>query len=518
MITSPQSYEDILEGIKNSNPSGDITVTMVNPDTEPIFKVDLNKRTITIPKELQIIAVEGDHNAETIYFETDRYFDNYDLSDLVCVVQYINPENDEYLANCVVNTYLENENKIRFGWTITQNVTGTPGKVTFAIRFYKVENQEIVYSLNTQPATVTIADGLYLMANEEFNTTATDIEASLGRLQSSANAIREGLEQLEKANNYVNINNKPKVNGVELAANANNTAAELGLVDIDDIISRIQEKSSASVMATFNSFDNLLAELTDTTLNDRSKNAVQNKVVNAKFVEIEGNVNKKFQNLDTQFTTINDQFKDINDEFGVIREEIGNSVYIPIEIISFSNNVKTVEKGNTVTEITFNYSFNQIPNELVLSFNEEANYPSVESSSFTKTGLELKEDTIFTLVASDKKSHNEIMTSNIEFLNGVYYGSSSEPELYDNAFILALNKTLQKKHGSSFNTEALDSQYIYYCAPTAYGIPRLSVSGLVGGFEKVQTINFTNSYGYEESYDVYRSEYSNLGSTLVKVE
>ena len=69
-----------------------------------------------------------------------------------------------------------------------------------------------------------------------------------------------------------------------------------------------------------------------------------------------------------------------------------------------------------------------------------------------------------------------------------------------------------------FEIDAPDVQYIYYCTPTAYEEPKLSVSGLIGGFEKVQTINFTNSNNYTESYDIYRSEYNGLGLTTVKVE
>ncbi len=511
MITSPEKYGQILESIKNSN--DDFAVKMVNPDSEPVFKIDLNTRNITIPKELKTIAVTGDHNAETIYFEVDRYFDNYDLSQLSCVVQYRNALNEEDIMACNVDEYLPN-GKIHLGWTITQHVALAKGNVTFAVRFFKLDEnkQKLLYSLNTNPVTVSVSEGLEVINSEDFIPPLSDLTALVEDLFKAIGS---------QSRSYNDLENKPIINGREVANSL--TSADLKLVGIDNLISDIHSKSSiAQNGQLYGNMDLLLKDILNSTdifnpyvrtdnidsaLNNLSTNPVQNKVVYDEFDK----ANKTFSN-------INKELSNINDEFEVIREEIGNSVYIPIEIISFSNNIKTVEKGNTVTEITFNYSFNQVPNELVLSFNEEANYPSIESSSFTKTGLELKEDTIFTLIASDKKSHNEIMTSNIEFLNGVYYGSSSEPELYDNVFVLALNKTLQKKHGGSFNTEALDSQYIYYCAPTAYGIPRLSVSGLVGGFEKVQTINFTNSYGYEESYDIYRSEYSNLGSTLVKVE
>jgi hypothetical protein len=38
--------------------------------------------------------VKQDHNAETIYFKADRYFDGVDLSTTTCVVQYLNASTD----------------------------------------------------------------------------------------------------------------------------------------------------------------------------------------------------------------------------------------------------------------------------------------------------------------------------------------------------------------------------------------------------------------------------------------
>ena len=514
MITSPESYKNILTSIRDSN--DDITVKMVNPDTEPVFKIDLNTRNITVPKELKTIAVTGDHNAETIYFEVDQYFDNYDLSLLNCIVQYRNALNEEDIMACNIDEYLPN-GKIRLGWTITQHVAIAKGNVTFAVRFFKVEEDEngekkLAYSLNTNPVTVSVSEGLEVIDSEDFIPPLSDLSKLVEDIFAAIGS---------QSKSYNSLEDKPKINEKELTGSLN--SKDLKLVGIDNLISDIQSKSSiAQNGQTYSSVDLLFKDILNSTdifdpyiqisdidqvLSNTSENPVQNKIIYAEF----DNVNKTFED-------VNKEFENINKEFDIVREEIGNSVYIPIEIISFSNDIKTVEKGNTVETVTFSYSFNQVPNELILSFNEESEYLLVESTSFIKTGLSLKEDAIFTLIASDKKSHSEIMTTSIEFLNGVYYGSSLEPEVYDDTFILALNKELQKEHGSFFNTNALESQYIYYCAPTAYGTPRLSVNGLVGGFEKVQTINFRNSYNHEESYDIYRSEYSNLGSTWVKVE
>ena len=62
-----------------------------------------------------------------------------------------------------------------------------------------------------------------------------------------------------------------------------------------------------------------------------------------------------------------------------------------------------------------------------------------------------------------------------------------------------------------------EGQYIFYCVPASFGSCSFKVGGFEGGFNKVDTIQFTNASGYTESYDIYKSTNSNLGNTTVVV-
>lgn len=517
MITSPKSYSEILNDIKRNPDAGlSSVVKMVNPDTEPIFIIDSNSRTITVPKELETIGVSGDHNAETVYFEIDRYFDAFDLKNLTCIIQYRNALRQEYISICDPNEYIEiNEDgvsKIRFGWTVGQTVTAAPGAVDFAVRFFEtqdtnangqfdIEEKELLYSLNTKPAKVFVAQGLNVTDNPEYNPVPEPITETL-------TAIKKVVDQFSEVQGNIQfsaLHDKPVINNVEIEGvdkkPGGYTSAELKLVGQDDFLDNFKANTSIAnselefqtieeVLNATNIFQPYLtAENIDKELRAGSTNAIQNQAVYAKFE--------------------------------ALKSELGDSVYIPIEILSFDNNIKIKEKGDTVTSVTFNYSFNQVPNSLMLQINENPSEAiATTSNSFTKTNLELKADTIFLLSASDKKNHTETKVSNLKFLNGVYYGAVSSPDIYDSTFILSLNKKLQPDHHGVFNVDAKEDQYIYYCAPSAYGYPLLSVNGLIGGFEKVnvEPVAFTNSFGYTENYDVYKSDYFNLGETLVKVE
>jgi hypothetical protein len=50
------------------------------PLDEPRFSIDANTRDIIIPANFRkLVGVEGDHVAETLIFDIDRYFDFVDL-------------------------------------------------------------------------------------------------------------------------------------------------------------------------------------------------------------------------------------------------------------------------------------------------------------------------------------------------------------------------------------------------------------------------------------------------------
>lgn len=484
MITSPENYQIIFDEIQNST---SLEIKMVNEDTEPKFIIDADARYINVPEELSTIGVFGDHNAETVYFEIDRMFDTQDfsLTDLTCVVQYKNALGIEYVYP-VTTLYLvqteeeEVPSKINFAWKVSGNVTAAPGTVDFSIRFYKLdsETKEFIYNFNTQTATVAVADGLLIsQENEEYNPPSDDI---LQALQDLKKLISEGGGS-GGTNNYVDLENKPRIDGIELSMNSTSTG--LGLLSNSNFFNFFNTESNVTQLKNILDFNDFLTQQNiDSALLPSSTNAVQNKVITAKINEMQ--------------------------------KAIDESAYIPIEINSFTNTANIIEKGNKITSVTFNYSFNQTPNVLTL---DGVNIPA-GSNTYVKSGLSLTTDTTFTLTASDKKAHSVSAETSIKFLNGVYYGAAEEPDEYNSAFILTLNKNLQNNNKIVFEVDAPDVQYIYYCTPTAYEEPKLSVSGLIGGFEKVQTINFTNSNNYTESYDIYRSEYNGLGLTTVKVE
>jgi hypothetical protein len=90
MITSSQEYEQFLANIAEDTPS---TIVMRLPTTEPVYEIDWNSRSVSAPP---FIGVEGDHEAEIIYFEMDRYFDAFDLAETIGLIIFKNARQEQY--------------------------------------------------------------------------------------------------------------------------------------------------------------------------------------------------------------------------------------------------------------------------------------------------------------------------------------------------------------------------------------------------------------------------------------
>ena len=169
--------------------------------------------------------------------------------------------------------------------------------------------------------------------------------------------------------------------------------------------------------------------------------------------------------------------------------------------------------GSTVNTVVLNWETNKTPEELTLDGE------GIDKSLKTKTieSANIKSNKTYTLKAKDEREAEATKTTAINFLNGVYWGVAEDKSSFDSAFILGLTKGLQGSKAKTFTVNAGASQHIYYAIPTRYGTPAFKVGGFDGGFAKAATIDFTNASGYNESYDIWKSDNPGLGNTTVVV-
>lgn len=197
------------------------------------------------------------------------------------------------------------------------------------------------------------------------------------------------------------------------------------------------------------------------------------------------------------------------------------SLYQKIDVTSFTNNVNTVEKGSSITKATLRWAINKTPSSLSLVKGADKYTVAASDTSKDLTFTEpLTANATFSLTATDTRNASDTATTSITFLNGKYYGvgTVTDAAKVNDAFVQGLTKQLVSGRTGDFIVTANAGQYIYFAIPTAFGTPAFFVGGFEGGFDLFKSFSYTNSLGYAETYDVYKSTNANLGNTTVTVK
>lgn len=194
MITTAQEYQSLLHRIQSENTP---SLAILLPRDEKTYHIDLNARLIDSPEYL---SVEKDHKAETVYFTVNRFYDFYDLTQAVCVVQYINAlgESRYYVVPYYdIDTY-NKKDLLLFPWVIDGDATKGAGNIQYSVRFYKLTDsgKRFLYNISTLPATSKILNGInvddeVLDVEEDFS--ATVVEDIYDKIQQISNMAEIGV-------------------------------------------------------------------------------------------------------------------------------------------------------------------------------------------------------------------------------------------------------------------------------------------------------------------------------------
>ena len=104
-------------------------------------------RHIIVPNSLKRIAVQYDHDVETVTFDCPRYWDNIDMSNMAIYINYM--RSDKYTDSYPVDAVTIDENDpgiMHFNWTISRNVTEVKGNLTFLVCIKKTDDSGYEYN------------------------------------------------------------------------------------------------------------------------------------------------------------------------------------------------------------------------------------------------------------------------------------------------------------------------------------------------------------------------------------
>lgn len=125
--------ENLLNSL--NTPSG-----LVNESDEPHIVIG-DDRIITVPDQLKRLAVQYDHDIETVTFDCPRYWDEHDMSQMSVYINYL--RSDSYHAaykadNVTVDA--TDDSIMHFDWTISRNVSLVAGKIVFLVCVRKTDD------------------------------------------------------------------------------------------------------------------------------------------------------------------------------------------------------------------------------------------------------------------------------------------------------------------------------------------------------------------------------------------
>lgn len=168
------------------------------PIDEQPFVINANTRMINVPTNFANCGgVQSDSYAEIVTFTIDRYFDYQDLANVNIMVQWRNEsskiEGFSIIDLIDLKTYGA-ENKIRFGWPLTKDMTSAAGILTFAVRFFHTgvnpqsKKEELTYVLNTLASSIVIKPTLNInLNNPNLKVNENDYENFLNFVINSSN-------------------------------------------------------------------------------------------------------------------------------------------------------------------------------------------------------------------------------------------------------------------------------------------------------------------------------------------
>ena len=125
--------EELLNGLGDSELGAMALGSEAPTVVEEHIVIDAD-RYISVPESLKRIAVQYDHDIETVTFDCPRYWDGHDLSEMQIYINYMRADKyvGSYLASGVTIDSAD-PTIMHFDWVISQNVTAIGGSLSFLV-------------------------------------------------------------------------------------------------------------------------------------------------------------------------------------------------------------------------------------------------------------------------------------------------------------------------------------------------------------------------------------------------
>lgn len=156
------------------------------------------------------INITQEKNSQFIPFQMPRYYDGVDLLDMMLQVHFVNKDGDENYATPVNVTY--NEDTIRFGWLIDENVTAVDGEVDFEITATGSNEKGQSYVWKSRPngklniLKALTGNGMIEPSSDWYQSFVALMDEKVASAAAQANAAAQSAQQAQQA--VADVDNK----------------------------------------------------------------------------------------------------------------------------------------------------------------------------------------------------------------------------------------------------------------------------------------------------------------------
>lgn len=371
----------------------------------------------------------------------------------------------------MIGSYLLDEDgnivKHLYQWDINQKLIVETDNITIApkIHFCNKNSEKALVVKSTISDNKIIADIPNSLLREPYTITAY-IYLENNESAKTINAINIVLRKRPQPNDYIYVD-------------------DVNVIYLTDVLLKVEDLKGE-------------LDILKNTVNDISQSGISAEQASANQVPTaDGNGNWAWQNQKCETENITD-----------IMIRLEKLEYGTLEISAFTVSPSQAEIGST-QNVILTWNINKTPKSLTLD-----GVDVLGNTNINKLGINT--NTSWTLKAVG--ANNEVTKkANITFFPKLYYGASEVPTEINSDFLLGLSGSLSSSKAKTFNVNASENQYIWFALPSRYGTPSFKTGGFDGGFLLINTIQHTNSSGYTENYDVYRSDNVGLGNTTVTV-
>ncbi|QIG64759.1 hypothetical protein SJC03_81 [Bacteroides phage SJC03] len=369
-------------------------------------------------------------------------------------------------------------------------------------------NEEITQRLETIDSTInTINSNI-----ETIDTNIVDIKSDLSKIFTTLVELRTDIDLIDS--------------GVkELTSNLSTLSQNL-----NDVVKRVDktETDITTLITNVNKLTNDLSNL-DTRVDATETNIIQ---INEDLDTIEQNYTALKQKVDNlkltsslgELTNVDESADETLEVDALLVKQKGSDKWIPDNTL-----ISTV---NTLMEKVFPFTMTLTgggtyekgsSNSVVLRWTydrdityQEINREKLDISLRTKTYNNVTENTIYRLIAIyNSKEYEKSVSATFNIKK--YYGVSEKTSL-NNDEILALTSAWASKALATTKFDCTGGKYPYYIIPTSLAN---NVSFYINGFANsnwsTEVKDITNSYGYSESYTIYRLNTIQTGILNIEV-